>query len=47
MKGLLGAGAFGVVIQVRNKLSNENSALKIINKTKLSVSSLEILRNES
>jgi serine/threonine protein kinase len=47
IKGLLGVGAFGVVILVFNKVTNEKSALKIINKTKLSNSSLEVLRNES
>jgi serine/threonine protein kinase len=47
LKGLLGVGAFGVVILVKNKYTNEKSALKIINKTKLSAHSVEILRNES
>ena len=47
VKGLLGVGAFGVVILVKNKLSNQKSALKIINKTKLSSHSIEIMKNES
>lgn len=47
MKGLLGTGAFGVVILVKNKLSKQKSALKIINKLRLSNEAIEILRNES
>lgn len=47
MKGLLGTGAFGVVILVKNKVTKQKSALKIINKLRLSKESIDILRNES
>ena len=40
MKGLLGVGAFGVVVLVLNKISQEFSALKIINKMRLSTDSI-------
>jgi serine/threonine protein kinase len=33
---LLGVGAFGVVLLVKNRVSGEKSALKIINKNTLS-----------
>lgn len=46
MRDLLGVGAFGVVLLVRNKLTNEKSALKIINKEVLSTRSLKIIRSE-
>ena len=36
VRNLLGAGAFGVVLLVINRLTKEKSALKIINKEKLS-----------
>ena len=35
-RDLLGVGAFGVVLLVKNKITNEKSALKIINKERLS-----------
>ena len=36
VRDLLGVGAFGVVLLVINKITKEKSALKIINKEKLS-----------
>ncbi|TNV86078.1 hypothetical protein FGO68_gene3298 [Halteria grandinella] len=47
LKGLLGVGAFGVVLLVINRQTFEESALKIINKTRLSNEAREFLRNES
>lgn len=47
LKGLLGVGAFGVVLLVTNRQTKEDSALKIINKSRLSVDAREFLRNES
>eukprot|EP00347_Sterkiella_histriomuscorum_P011634 403371699 len=47
LRGLLGVGAFGVVVLVLNKHSQQQSALKIINKMRLSSESIEILKNES
>lgn len=47
VRDLLGYGAFGVVLLVKNKITNEKSALKIINKEKLSKNALNILKNES
>ena len=47
VRDLLGVGAFGVVLQVKNKVTNERSALKIIPKEKLSKHALSILKNES
>lgn len=47
VRDLLGVGAFGVVLQVKNKITNERSALKIIPKEKLSKNALSILKNES
>jgi len=41
VKKLLGFGAFGVVLMVKNIKKNENSALKIINKSNLSKNTLE------
>ncbi|CDW79963.1 UNKNOWN [Stylonychia lemnae] len=46
LKRLLGFGAFGVVLMVKNIKHNEVSALKIINKTNLSKSNLNQFRNE-
>jgi len=43
VRDLLGYGAFGVVLLVKNKISGEKSALKIINKEKLSYKALKIL----
>ena len=36
VRDLLGVGAFGVVLLVKNKMTKEKSALKIINKERLS-----------
>lgn len=47
MIGLLGTGAFGVVILVKNKATKQESALKIINKVRLSKEAIKIIRNES
>ena len=47
VRDLLGVGAFGVVLQVKNKVTGEKSALKIINKDKLSERAFHILKNES
>jgi serine/threonine protein kinase len=43
----LGIGAFGVVLLVVNRHTLEDSALKIINKTRISPEAREFLRNES
>lgn len=47
LKALLGIGAFGVVLLVVNRHTREESALKIINKTRLSPEAKEFLRHES
>lgn len=47
VKDLLGVGAYGVVLKVKNRQTQEKSALKIINKDNLSKKALSILRNES
>ena len=47
VRDLLGVGAYGVVLLVRNKKTQDKSALKIINKQKLSLKALGILKNES
>jgi serine/threonine protein kinase len=47
LKGLLGVGAFGVVVLVKNRQNDQESALKIINKTTLTNEAIDILRNES
>ena len=47
VRDLLGVGAFGVVLLVKNRQTGEKSALKIINKDTLSVRALGILKNES
>jgi serine/threonine protein kinase len=47
LKGLLGVGAFGVVVLVKNRVTEQPSALKIINKMRLSEHSIEVLKNES
>lgn len=47
VRDLLGVGAFGVVLLVKNRVTQEKSALKIINKVVLSEKSLQILKNES
>ncbi len=47
MKGVLGSGAFGVVLLVHNRLTLEDSALKIINKTRLSTDALDFLATEA
>ena len=36
VRDLLGVGAFGVVLLVKNRFTREKSALKIISKTRLS-----------
>jgi serine/threonine protein kinase len=36
VRDLLGMGAYGVVLKVKNKITNESSALKIIAKERLS-----------
>jgi len=47
VRDLLGVGAYGVVLLVKNKKTQEKSALKIINKQVLSQRALGILKNES
>jgi serine/threonine protein kinase len=47
VRDLLGAGAFGVVLLVINRVTKEKSALKIINKETLSERAQSILKNES
>lgn len=47
VRDLLGVGAFGVVLLVKNRQTDEKSALKIINKDTLSLRALNILKNES
>ena len=47
VRDLLGVGAFGVVLLVKNRQTGEKSALKIINKDTLSLRALGILKNES
>jgi|LauGreDrversion4_2_1035121.scaffolds.fasta_scaffold63255_4 hypothetical protein len=47
MKGVLGSGAFGVVLLVQNRMNLEDSALKIINKTRLSPEALDFLATEA
>ena len=47
VRDLLGVGAFGVVLSVKNRVTNEKSALKIIAKEKLSTRAQKILKNES
>ena len=47
VRDLLGVGAFGVVLLVKNKITQEKSALKIINKERLSNKAQKILKNES
>lgn len=47
VRDLLGVGAFGVVLLVKNRQTHEKSALKIINKDTLSARALGILKNES
>jgi serine/threonine protein kinase len=47
VRDLLGVGAYGVVLLVKNKITMEKSALKIINKDNLSKNALSILKNES
>jgi serine/threonine protein kinase len=47
VRDLLGVGAFGVVLLVKNRISGEKSALKIINKSTLSTRALKVLKNES
>ena len=47
VRDLLGVGAFGVVLLVKNRLTKEKSALKIINKERLSSRAQRILKNES
>jgi serine/threonine protein kinase len=47
VRDLLGVGAFGVVLLVKNRHTDEKSALKIINKETLSIRALNILKNES
>ena len=47
VRDLLGVGAFGVVLLVKNRRTKEKSALKIIAKEKLSARAQKILKNES
>ena len=47
VKRFLGVGAFGVVLLVKNRMSNEMSAVKIINKKALSEHSVSVIKNES
>lgn len=47
VRDLLGVGAFGVVLLVKNRFTKEKSALKIIAKENLSERAQKILKNES
>ena len=47
VRDLLGVGTFGVVLLVKNRLTQEMSALKIIAKENLSERAQKILKNES
>ena len=47
VRDLLGVGAFGVVLLVKNRATKEMSALKIIAKENLSKQAQKILKNES
>lgn len=47
VRDLLGVGAFGVVLLVKNRFTKEKSALKIISKGRLSERAQKILKNES
>lgn len=47
VRDLLGVGAFGVVLMVKNRETREKSALKIIAKERLSTRAQKILKNES
>jgi serine/threonine protein kinase len=47
VRDLLGVGAFGVVLLVKNRITKEKSALKIIAKERLSTRAQKILKNES
>ena len=47
VRDLLGVGAFGVVLLVKNRVTKEKSALKIISKERLSSRAQKILKNES
>ena len=47
VRDLLGVGAFGVVLNVKNRVTKEKSALKIIAKERLSTRAQKILKNES
>ena len=47
VRDFLGNGAFGVVLSVKNRKTNEKSAVKIISKERLSSKAYEILKNES
>ena len=47
VRDLLGVGAFGVVLMVKNRNTKEKSALKIIAKERLSARAQKILKNES
>lgn len=47
VRDLLGNGAFGVVLSVKNRKTKEKSAVKIIAKERLSAHAQNILKNES
>ncbi len=47
VRDLLGVGAFGVVLLVKNRITKEKSALKIVAKESLSERAQKILKNES
>lgn len=47
VRDLLGVGTFGVVLLVKNRFTQEMSALKIIAKENLSERAQKILKNES
>lgn len=47
VRDLLGVGAFGVVLLVKNRSTKEKSALKVIAKERLSSKAQKILKNES
>ena len=47
VRDFLGMGAFGVVLLVKNRVTKEKSAVKIIAKEKLSARAQKVLKNES
>ena len=47
VRDLLGNGAFGVVLSVKNRKTKEKSAIKIIAKERMSHRAQKVLKNES